>query len=241
MGKQIKDFIKEYKTAEQVAAVQANVVTHSMGGNLVRMLPLLGSTYFRDDNFQRGDVHKLINIGTPHFGSELAKELRTKKTKFLCRTLFSTFNVPIDQGAIDDLSPGSARLNAINSSASPIRLHNTVGIASPFQKEVNASGLLIAALQSPLACGRILPPGGYDAVFKGDANDLLVAATSQRAKLSPTVRAVSAFAPLIHTRAGGFFDVADGAAELESQEVSLAVIELLNLPVDDPEFIRLSP
>ena len=54
-------------------------------------LPLLGSTasyyyaadfyrttrfaYRRDDNLQMGDIHKLITLDTPHFGSKLANAL----------------------------------------------------------------------------------------------------------------------------------------------------------------------
>lgn len=240
VGRQIRREINEYKASEQVAAVQADVVTHSMGGLLVRGLPLLGEAYFRPDNFQQGDVHKLINIGTPHFGSELAARLRTKVNNFRCRAVFSGAGAPIHQGAIHDLSPGSAGLRELNGFVSALPLHNNVGIASERQKEVNASGALINAVQSPLVCGRILPPGGFDALFRDD-NDLLVSASSQRARLSPTSPAVGTFTPLIHTRAGGFFDVADGAAELESEEVSREVIELLNLPVDDAQFTRLSP
>jgi hypothetical protein len=239
VGLQTSSLIMDYKAHKHVAAVQADVVTHSMGGLLVRSLPL-GEDYFRADNFQQGDVHKLINIGTPHSGSELAAILRTKVTNFRCRGLLSSLGVPIDRGAIHDLSPGSAALAEINRLASSLPLHNNVGIASQVQKEVNASGAIINSVQSPLLCGQILPPGGFDAVSRDD-NDLIVSAPSQRGGLSPASPAVSSFVPLIHTRAGGLFDVADGAAELESEEVSLQVIDLLNVPADDPKFIRLSP
>ncbi len=240
VGREIQRGIERYREARQVAAVQADVVAHSMGGLLVRRLPLLGETYFRADNFEQGNVHRLINIATPHFGSRLANILLGKLNRPRCVRRFRNNGVPIDEGAIHDLSPGSARLGETNRAASPLRLHNIVGIASAHQKEVNASGVLISTLQSPLVCGRILPPGGFDAVFRDD-NDLIVAATSQRARLSPASPAVSTFAPLIHTRAGDVFDVADGAAELESAVVSQEVLELLNLPMNDAKFPRLPP
>ena len=240
VGEQIKLLIDLHRTQEKVAAVQADVVTHSMGGLLARMQPLRERAYFRRDNFLQGDVHKVINIGTPHSGSELAAILRTKVSNPRCRAAFTAAGVPIHRGAIHDLSPGSIALRELNRLVSALRLHNIVGIASARQKRVNASGGEIGAVQAPLICGRILPPGGFDAVFRDD-NDLIVAATSQRARLSPTSPAVSTFAPLIHTRADGIFDAADGAAELESVVVSQEVIELLNLPVADAKFLRLPP
>lgn len=240
----IQLFIGEYKTGTQVAAVGADLVTHSMGGLIARMLPVFSSSFLRDDNFLQGDVHKLINIGTPHFGSELAERLRTKKNRSVCRFIFNSKNTPIDRGAIDDLSPGSDALKVINGFPSRILMHNNVGIASELQKQVNSTHPRITALQSFFVCGEILPPGGFDELFN-DASDLLVSATSQRAGLSPSSGAVSNFPPmgpnLIHTRADGLFDVMDGEAELESPAVSSQVIQLLNLPMNSPQFISLAP
>ena len=154
---------------------------------------------------------------------------------------FRASGLPIDDGAIDDLSPRSKRLFEINLFPSSLLMHNIVGIASQLQKGVNVSADLLDVAQSPLVCGKILPPDGFDALFKGDDSDLVVSATSQRAGIGPTSPGVSNLEPLIHTRAGGLFSVVDGAAELESEGVSREVIDLLNLSLDAPEFIRLSP
>ncbi len=73
-----------------IACTQADVVGHSMGGLLARLYvseqhecpgnetcrgqPDISTRtrYRRDDNFQKGDIHKLITLDTPHGGSPLA-------------------------------------------------------------------------------------------------------------------------------------------------------------------------
>jgi pimeloyl-ACP methyl ester carboxylesterase len=66
--------ISNLETTAGVAAVQADVVAHSMGGNIVRAMPAL--PYFKNQsNYGFGPVHKLITIGTPHLGTPLAGDL----------------------------------------------------------------------------------------------------------------------------------------------------------------------
>ncbi len=56
------------------AATQADVIGHSMGGVLTRLYA--GSANFqRPDNLNSGDVHRLITLDTPHFGSNFANLL----------------------------------------------------------------------------------------------------------------------------------------------------------------------
>lgn len=60
-----------------VAAVQADVVAHSMGGDIARTIASL--TQFLSDpnnpNFGQGSIHKVITIDSPHLGSPLATKL----------------------------------------------------------------------------------------------------------------------------------------------------------------------
>ena len=71
---QIRQFIDDFKTSQNAAAVQADIVAHSMGGTIVRTLRLTPS-FASSDTFQKGSVHKLITIGTPHLGTPLATQL----------------------------------------------------------------------------------------------------------------------------------------------------------------------
>ncbi len=82
---QIAAFLGEFKSgvnpiSAPVAAVQADVVGHSMGGVLALGMRFssLGSQaagYQRNDNLGQGDVHKLITIDTPYLGSPLSIQL----------------------------------------------------------------------------------------------------------------------------------------------------------------------
>jgi hypothetical protein len=59
---------------KKIAATQIDAIAHSMGGLIFRKY-INGPNYKRDDNYQKGDVHKLITVDTPHFGSPLANYL----------------------------------------------------------------------------------------------------------------------------------------------------------------------
>jgi pimeloyl-ACP methyl ester carboxylesterase len=54
-----------------VANVQVDIIGHSMGGLVARTMPTL-TAYAQNRNYNRGSIHKLITIGTPHLGSPQA-------------------------------------------------------------------------------------------------------------------------------------------------------------------------
>jgi len=112
----------------QYAAVQADFVGHSMGGLLSRIWTTDGN-YRRNDNFQQGDVHKLMTLDTPHTGSPLGNLLVTLRDTPLIGSLVTglanQLNKPIDRGGIDDLANGSAAIQAIG--AAPVPGHALVG------------------------------------------------------------------------------------------------------------------
>jgi pimeloyl-ACP methyl ester carboxylesterase len=60
--------------AMSVAAVQVDVIGHSMGGNVTRTMPLLRD-FLQGNTYGQGIVHKLITVDTPHRGSTLANLL----------------------------------------------------------------------------------------------------------------------------------------------------------------------
>ncbi len=77
--KQIASFIQHFKKGTNpenipVAGVQADIIAHSMGGDITRTLPFV-SDFYADNTFALGSVHKVITIGTPHWGSPLAIHL----------------------------------------------------------------------------------------------------------------------------------------------------------------------
>ena len=68
----IKAALDHYRSKLQIAATQADVIGHSMGGVLSRVY-VSQPDYRRPENFGKGDIHRLITICSPHFGSELGE------------------------------------------------------------------------------------------------------------------------------------------------------------------------
>jgi hypothetical protein len=136
----IKKALKDFRTgnnalANQAAGTQVDVVGHSMGGLVTRTLETLPG--FKDQSsFGVGNVHKLVTIGTPHFGSPLAVQLLNPSNNCVRKLLakegnlaFSTVTIvgssdPVN-GAILDLqgdAPGvplSAALQALKTPPNP--------------------------------------------------------------------------------------------------------------------------
>jgi pimeloyl-ACP methyl ester carboxylesterase len=74
---QIRNAVSSYASYFQVAAVQADVIAHSMGGDVTRTMALANEpwTFLTNDTYGQGPIEKLIAIGTPHLGSPLATDL----------------------------------------------------------------------------------------------------------------------------------------------------------------------
>jgi pimeloyl-ACP methyl ester carboxylesterase len=74
----IQDYIRMFRTFRSAAAARADIVAHSMGGLVSRTL--IGRETYKKagagrDSFGQGSIHKLITIGTPHYGTKLAGDL----------------------------------------------------------------------------------------------------------------------------------------------------------------------
>ena len=106
------------------AATQADVVAHSMGGLLTRLY--VGSDQFkRPDNFGLGDVHRLVTLDTPHFGSGLGNLLVSLNknsprfrtivdTLWMARFFDFTDKGDIFGGAVCDLAENSPALRGLS-------------------------------------------------------------------------------------------------------------------------------
>jgi pimeloyl-ACP methyl ester carboxylesterase len=102
--------------ALQLAATQADIAAHSMGGLLSRLHAQQGD-YQNKANFSKGDINKLITLNTPHTGSPFGNLLMGLQAIPVVGdaavALANYFNHPIDKGAIEDLAKGSVALNGI--------------------------------------------------------------------------------------------------------------------------------
>jgi pimeloyl-ACP methyl ester carboxylesterase len=133
-----------------IAVSSVDAVAHSMGGLQLRSLAAGGGShaFSRSDNFFRGDIHKIVTIGTPHDGSPIARNLMKNRcfqsdspdsqyfgfdlgnggviltTHQYGPTLQQTINNLLPYGimfgpALEDLQPGSAALTELGSTHIP--------------------------------------------------------------------------------------------------------------------------
>jgi pimeloyl-ACP methyl ester carboxylesterase len=222
---QLKAAIQSFRASNNVAAIQADVVTHSMGGPVVRTMALQ-PTFLNDSSYPTfgvGPIHKLITIAGVHSGTPMANYLQSS----LCLTLiFNSFNRPTMNGAVSDLETGSPAIAAIDGSAGRAFLANTVvGLASGAQVLANDS--LFGGLVN-FMCSATTPPFEFDLVLGTVNHDLMVPSSSQEASRSgpfSTVNGVVHSAPFL---------APGGSQELLSSAIANQIIALLNANIDDP-------
>ena len=101
------------------AATQADVVGHSMGGLLTRLYADTPD-YKRPDNLDKGDVHRLVTLNTPHWGSSFANLLvalhnvDAKTATKLESTVNGLTGGAVTRGAVCDLAENSTGLAALS-------------------------------------------------------------------------------------------------------------------------------
>jgi pimeloyl-ACP methyl ester carboxylesterase len=103
--------------ANQNAVTQVDVIGHSMGGILTRLYAN-SSQNTRVDNYNLGDVHRLITLDTPHWGSTLANLLVSLHTVAPTKVnLIGDVIGSVTQGAVCDLSENSPGLQGVNATS----------------------------------------------------------------------------------------------------------------------------
>jgi pimeloyl-ACP methyl ester carboxylesterase len=182
-----------------IAASQVDMIAHSMGGLMARGF-VQQPDYRRKENYMKGSIHRLITIGTPHFGGPLSKFLYDHSDDWYfydgikpnrcragkcepkkLRTIYSDdFKFPIDKGAIEALIPGSVAYS---------RLHQTnvrsYAIAGTYRPDAKVSQSSQESYYKT-----IVDPEHFnlDKVFDDSDYDLLVSVTSQLGGLPKHIR-----------------------------------------------------
>ncbi len=219
-----------------IAATQADVVGHSMGGLLSRLFiaGYKNAAYRRPDNFQGGDIHKLITLDTPHTGSELANQLITESGQLLpFGELMAEYvdDKCVTCGAVRDLRVGSAVNLAMPGADVPV--HAIVGTGG---SDFLGGGISCNADTTTLAIANVgkFDPNDYLQIAFGQQNhDLIVSARSQEGRLASgyttTLGLVGGGACAMHT------------SVTYDPRVSNRVIQLLNARTDGPSFAASLP
>jgi pimeloyl-ACP methyl ester carboxylesterase len=235
-----------------VASIQADLVVHSMGGDISRYLPLLPN-FYTGENFGQGSVHKVVTIDTPHLGSPLAYDMLQSGNLCLAELFtlagHATFSAvdlgpaTVVSGAIGDLSVNPAdgtlsfALQTVHQSSTPrlptALIASIMGSAQldPIGSPPAATQFMIEACgyqaQDPLALD--LTPALWPTVFGSPTadSDAIVSLTSQFDGLS------GMGPPFTAVHSGGVQDLGFGGPNAleEASGVPDQVINLLNTPV----------
>lgn len=152
----IADQFNSISETKHIAVGAADFIGHSMGGDVIRTAPNLGEKYFIQRSFGSGYIHKLVALGTPHFGSPVARDLLKDENSCLVSYL-EDFGFKVNpSGAIGDLagdgngsnmSPALQRLKSV-----PMAIVGGV-ISRP---QTQGTKITVAAIQK--FCSTKFPP-----------------------------------------------------------------------------------
>jgi pimeloyl-ACP methyl ester carboxylesterase len=265
VAQQIESFVTSFKTGANplqipVAAVEADIVGHSMGGDVTRTMPLI-TGFGSDTTFGQGNVHKLITVDTPHLGSPLATALLAASNECVADTfatdgLYTFLSVTTEytnitiSGAIGDLVGDgngggmSPALQALQpSSRIPLQVPHLIpttylaGAMSMSQLDgLNDPPALVQAIQyfcdgDPLADN--LTVAGWPTIL-GAQSDAIVPLSSQ-VNNSTSVTTIAA----IHSPGTEELGFKPPSALDQSTTNPTTVINLLNTWIQDATYVGL--
>jgi len=270
----IADSIREFKKGKnpmnaQVGAVQADIVTHSLGGVIARTLPLQ-SSFLAAPTYGQGPIHKLITLATPHLGSPLAAKLldvinnsctRIWLAKLIPMYSFNTVTYSSggsDNGAMMEIVGNgiavdnslSSALRAISQPGPHLLPAALVGDYYSNWPSLDCTGILCTPARLKTACptdplAQSFSSAGWPANFgsTNNANDGIVGVTSQ---LNGASTSNLLFGGLAHgpSIVGNYRLAFTGPSILDAapaNPVANQVITLLNTPVYQSPFAPINP
>lgn len=255
---QINGFITSFKNGTNpanvaVAGVQADIVAHSMGGDITRTMPKLGK-FYSPTTFALGFIHKVITIGTPHWGSPLAAMLLNNNNECVRGVLTQsgspsftsvTFqNGTTTTGGVADLRGngfGGGLSPALQKLQDPIPHPLPTALIQGLESQSQLDGLDTSpvALSIRILClgdslAAHLTSNGWPKIF-GQDSDSIVPALSEVAGLSD----FTVVNGVIHSQSSELLGFGP-PAELDSAGgIPDVVINLLNTPVNNGTYVLL--
>jgi hypothetical protein len=234
-----------------VAAVQVDIVAHSMGGDIARTI-VTRPYYLSGNNYQQGLIHKLITIDTPHLGSAFANRLYNSNR--LCKFVLGWYGRKVGD-AVRDLQTTSVMITTtLKQKIFPLEVSTIDGVATVAQAviaETNFRNLYLGAGQA--VCRSLLPTGGFSSIFGQDTSDLIVSGKSQQAiglgyygtdpPSTPSTGTIHAVDPLLFTYGPDALsrNIQNAAYVGVDTENPQTVIDLLNTPIGTSGFGALLP
>ena len=236
---QIANFVAAYRTTTNVAGVKADIVTHSMGGDIARTSFLLKG-FLANNTFGAGPINKLITVATPHLGTPVAADMLANNNSCVRNTLAGygdialqsvTFSGHTAHGAMVDLVGDGfgGGLSAALKNLKPVQPFPTAyiaGIATSANLNglncllCNAEALRVLCSANPLA--KSLTAKNWPKIF-GQDNDTIVPLDSALNSLTGLQ-----YSGVIHTAGLETLDF-NGPSVLDAApNISSEVITLLN-------------
>jgi pimeloyl-ACP methyl ester carboxylesterase len=254
--KLIRSSIADFESTNNVAAVQADIVGHSMGGDISRSLASLGD-FSSSETYGQGIVDKLITIGTPHLGSPLAINLLDGSN--FCTSAFLALNgnpsftsvtinsVTVVSGAVNDLqgtgdgSNLSPALMSLKATRLPFPLayiaatSTSTNLSKLGQSKLSASYWLGHFFCSSDPIAQALTPTGWPALFNNAASDSVVTLNSQLN--GNATGSGGPFTGIIHSAGLESLNFSPPAEQDSASQIATEVVSLLNEAKSGPDFL----
>lgn len=256
--KQVSQFINTFRSGTNpgnvpVAAVQADILAHSMGGDITRSFPFV-KQFYADTTFALGMVHKVITIATPHWGSPLATQLVNNDNQCVrgilalsgspSFTSVTFTNGTKVSGGVGDLQGdgfGGNLSTALKKLQTPIAHPLPTAMIQGLESQSQLDGLDSSPVAAYIrfVCGGDsladnLTSAGWPTIF-GQESDSIVPALSEVAGLS----SFTLVQGVIHSSSAELLGFGPPAELDAASGIANTATDLLNTPVSDPLYVLL--
>ncbi|CAB1084489.1 hypothetical protein D1AOALGA4SA_12009 [Olavius algarvensis Delta 1 endosymbiont] len=220
-----------YMRGRNIAATQVDVVGHSMGGLVARSMAAFYDAkdkYKAIHNYNKGSIHKIITVGTPHLGTQIADFLVLNKCfKLLAvnptlEDVFSFMNKPLGP-AVYGFQTKSRAIKNLGETAVPT--HTIIGLAP----SVSATETLLNGIMTAFG---LLNTVDNLIDLNGNGHDTIVPRESQEGALNPLATS-RIFADVVHADLSS--ELLD-TGETESQAVWDEVFSILLAQTESLDF-----
>jgi pimeloyl-ACP methyl ester carboxylesterase len=256
--KQLAAFVNQFKTGTNpdhipVTAIQVDIVAHSMGGDITRTLPMVKG-FYGNTTFGLGGVHKMITIGTPHWGSPLAPHLLDNNNQCV-RGILATSGSPsftsvtfnngtTTTGGVGDLQGdgfGGGLSQALQALQNPIPHPLPTALIQGLESQSQLDGLNSSTVAEAIRIfcfgdylAAHLTSTGWPEIFNQES-DSIVPALSEVAGLTDFTEVEG----VIHSSSAELLGFGPPAELDAAGDIPATVTNLLNTPVTNAVYVSL--
>jgi len=256
--KQLAAFVNQFKTGTNpvgipVTAIQVDIVAHSMGGDITRTFPQVKG-FYGNTTFGLGGVHKMITIGTPHWGSPLAPHLLDNNNECV-RGILATSGSPsftsvtftngsTTTGGVGDLQGdgfGGSLSPALQALQNPIPHPLPTALIQGLESQSQLDGLNSSTVAEAIRIfcfgdylAAHLTSTGWPEIFNQES-DSIVPALSEVAGLTDFTEVDG----VIHSASAELLGFGPPAELDAAGDIPITVTNLLNTPVTNAVYVGL--